>query len=147
VRRSHYQRETRGRIDIKMTPMIDVVFQLLVFFVCTVSFRATEEILSTKVTMQSGGTGTVEVDPQLAELEEIVVKLLSRDGRTSWLINDRPYVHLIQVRDLLQTLARMQPNLPVILDIEAEVPLGDVIDVYDVCRIVGFNQVHFAAKG
>ena len=31
---------------VQMTPMIDVVFQLLIFFICTASFAAVEELLS-----------------------------------------------------------------------------------------------------
>jgi biopolymer transport protein ExbD len=147
MRRPAYQREDRGRLDIRMTPMIDVVFQLLVFFVCTMSFQATEEILSTNLSLQAGAGSGQPVDPEIAELEEIVVKLLARDGRTQWLVNDRVYLRLVEVRDVLAASARIRPDLPVILDIESDVPLGDVIDVFDLCQLVGFSKVHFAAKG
>ena len=129
-----------------MTPMIDVVFQLLIFFICTMNFQALEEILPTNLRASSGVGAQVPLDPELAELEEIVVRIVFRDGATQWLINDRPYPQLKLVRGVLAQLAQIRTDLPVILDVEADVPLGDVIDVYDVCRLAGFDKIHFAAK-
>ena len=34
--------------ELSMTPMIDVVFLLMVFFVCTASFKAAELVLPTR---------------------------------------------------------------------------------------------------
>ena len=38
-------------MEVKMTPMIDVIFLLLIFFVCTASFRAVEEVLPTNLSL------------------------------------------------------------------------------------------------
>ena len=51
-----------------------------------------------------------------------------------------------EVRDVLATVAAVRSDLPVVLDIAAQVPLGDVIDVYDQCRVVGLEKVQFAAS-
>ena len=40
IPRSHHEQN-----DVAMTPMIDVVFLLMIFFVCTASFEIVEEIL------------------------------------------------------------------------------------------------------
>ena len=130
-----------------MTPMIDVVFQLLIFFVCTVSFQAVEEVLPTNLRAQGSGTGAPQLEPELQELEEIVVRLVWQEGRTHWIVNDRPYNYLAQVRAVLVQSAQIRPDLPVILDAAGDVPLGDVIDLYDVGRIAGFDKIHFAAHG
>ena len=37
-------------------------------------------------------------------------------------------------------------ELPVILDVDGEVPLEDVIDVYDLCRRIGLDRIQFAAS-
>jgi hypothetical protein len=37
-------------------------------------------------------------------------------------------------------------ELPVIFDIERAVPLGDVIEAYDVCRLEGYRKLQFAAQ-
>jgi biopolymer transport protein ExbD len=33
----------------------------------------------------------------------------------------------------------------VILDVAADVPLGDMIEVYDLARLAGFTRIQFAA--
>ena len=146
MRRPSYNRPDRGRLDIKMTPMIDVVFQLLIFFVCTVSFQALEEALPTHLRGQGVGAVQLPPDEAIAELEDVVVRLTNSEGHTSWLLNGRVFDNLAGLRGTLVQLARLRRDLPVILDIAADVPLGDVIDVYDLCRLVGFEKIQFAAQ-
>ena len=147
MRRPTYDQNERGRLEVKMTPMIDVIFLLLIFFVCTASFQPPEEILPTRLSLP----GAVEsdqqpVDPELLDLEEIVVEILRRHGRAEWRINQRQYNRLAEVRDVLTAVARVQIDLPVILDVEPAVPMEDVIDVYDLCRKIGLERVQFAAS-
>jgi biopolymer transport protein ExbD len=137
---------TPSKMDVKMTPMIDVVFQLLIFFVCTVSFQALEEILPADLQAPEGQGTTKPLDPALEELEEVVIRVVSEEGRTAWVLNERTYADLASLRGTLGQLVRIRSDLPVILDIDATVPMGDVIDVYDACRVAGFDRVQFAAK-
>lgn len=134
-------------MQLQMTPMIDVVFQLLIFFVCTTSFQAAEMILPTLLSA-AGGVNNQEtpLDPELLELEDVIIKLQRVERATQWRINDNVYQRLPQVREVLQAIVKVRRDLPVILDVEPLVPLGDVIDVYDLCRIVGFDRIQFAAR-
>lgn len=146
MRRPPYHHQDRDRLDVKMTPMIDVVFLLLIFFVCTASFQIPEELLPTNL-LGPGDVETVE-PPELPEqlLEEVVVKALDdNEGGVAWRIDDRPYATLAEVRRVLSALAAIRSNVPVVLDVEGTVSLGDVIDLYDLCRVAGFDTVQFAA--
>ncbi len=147
MRRPSYHRNDRGRLDVKMTPMIDVIFLLLIFFVCTASFQPPEEILPTRLSMPGVVESAVEIDPELLDLDEIVVKVLWREGRAHWQINGRDYDSLETVGEVLTAASSVQSDLPVILDIEPFVPMEDVIDLYDICRAIGLEQVRFAASG
>ena len=136
-------RQSRGEGGM-MTPLIDVVFLLLIFFICTASFQIAESVLPTSLEA-AGSTETdiqVEIDPQL---DRVIVKLSLRAGRVTWVVNDRPYASLGEVRSVLKQVALVDNSLPVIVDAEGTVPLGDVIDVYDICRISGFDKIQFAA--
>ena len=144
MRRSIYQREDRGRLDVKMTPMIDVVFLLLVFFVATASFQAIEQILPTSVTFFGTGAEAAPVDPEKADLGELVIEVLWRNGKAVWRISGVEYGDLEEVRHKLVAAVRIQPDIPVILDVESAVPMEDVIDVYDLCRSVSLAKVQFA---
>lgn len=136
----------RQQLDVKMTPMIDVIFLLLTFFICTTSFRAAEEALPTH--LQAAGDGPISLPPdeEVEELEEVVVKVRWQDERPRWEINERPCAAWTDVRITLAPLAQLQADLPVVLSVAAEVPLGAMIDVYDLCRQLGFQRIQFAAK-
>ena len=148
MRRPPYHRDERGRLDVKMTPMIDVIFLLLIFFVSTASFRAPEEILPTNLSLPGTVADAEPIDREWEDLEEIVVRILWRDGRAAWQINERDLASLGEVRAVLQAAARVKIDLPVILDVEDKhrVPIEDVIDVCDICRQIGLERVQFAAS-
>ena len=48
---------------------------------------------------------------------------------------------------VLAAIASVQTQVPVLIDSGPNVPLGHVIDVYDVARLQGFGEVQFAATG
>ena len=137
--------DDRRQTDIAMTPMIDVVFQLMIFFICTASFQVAEELLPSTLAVTNGSSMPfpIEIDP---ELERIVVRATYADGRTNWVVNERLCQNLPEVRQLLHAVAEIDRTLPVVLDVAGEVQLGEMIDVYDLCRLEEFNKIQFAAK-
>ena len=80
------------------------------------------------------------------DLERIVARAVYADSRTQWTVNERPCDSLLEVGQVLRTVAEIDRSLPVILDVAGEVPLGDMIDGYDLCRLVGFEKIQFAAQ-
>lgn len=128
-----------------MTPMIDVVFLLLIFFICTASFQIAENVLPSNLLLAGSTVSDLDVEPDL-QLERVIVKLRMSERKLGWIVNDRPYAMLADVQAVLRAVAEIDPSLPVILDVEGSVPLGDVIDVFDICRRVGFEKIQFAAS-
>jgi len=129
-----------------MTPMIDVIFLLLIFFVCTASFEAAEEVLPTRFSLPGTVDAQVEVEPEWADLDEIIVRLIWEEGHLRWQINQRDYGRLEEVGAVLEAMANVKIDLPVILDVDGDVPLEHVIDVYDLCREIGLQRVQFAVS-
>ena len=129
-----------------MTPMIDVIFLLLIFFVCTASFQVVEEVLPTNLSLPGSLDIEAEIDPLEEDLDEITVKIVQRGDRAAWQINGRDYDRLEHVRAVLGAAAEIKIDLPVILDIDAEVPIEYVIDICDVCRQIGLQKVQFAVS-
>lgn len=141
---SHSQR--RAPLEIQMTPMIDVVFLLLVFFVWTANFQKLEYLLPSSVSSLMGSTTSTQVTPPPeADFADVVVRI-HWQGVPSWTVNDIPVQDLQQLRTQLVAIAGVKADAPVILHPDASVPLGDVIDVYDLSLQVGFQQVQFAAN-
>lgn len=141
----------RSSLELQMTPLIDVVFLLLVFFVWTASFQSPERWLpgsvsSARVTPEAGPLTAREPPPPEADFERVVVRLRWSDGEVLWLVNDQPFANLSLVQQQLVTIARIAPAVPVVLHPDKQVPLGIVIDAYDAARRCGFQRVHFAAQ-
>jgi biopolymer transport protein ExbD len=145
MRRSSHAFDRRSTLGVTMTPMIDVVFLLLVFFVWTASFQAIERSLPSRLLATPGSGSAAEIDPELADFERVVVRVQWRDNQPSWQVNDRPLAGLDQVRQTLAAIAAIGASVPVVIDSAPEVPLGYVIDVYDLARLEGFGEVQFAA--
>jgi biopolymer transport protein ExbD len=144
MRRPSVYTAGRRSLDVAMTPMIDVVFLLLVFFVWTASFQVMEYLLPSSL-LSAAGTGLdVEADPERIDFERVVVHLSWRDNRRAWTVNRRPVESLDQVRQTLESVAAINSEIPVVLDPEVDVPIGHVIDVYDIARQVGFDIIQFA---
>lgn len=136
----------RQPLEVKMTPMIDVIFLLLIFFVSTSSFQPPEEVLPTNMSLPGSTSETVQIDPLEEDLDEIVVKVMWHQGEPRWEVNQREYQQLEQVGGVLSAVAGFQADLPVILDVEGVVPMENVIDVYDLCRQIGLQRIQFAAS-
>lgn len=128
-----------------MTPMIDVVFLLLIFFLCTANFQTLEEILPSLL-RAPGTTTQAPVTPELEDLEEIVLQIHQAEGVPSWELQGNAYDQWPPVLAILRELAELENRLPVILDVDGDVELGEMIDVYDACRQVGFVDIRFAAE-
>lgn len=135
----------RSAVEIKMTPMIDVVFLLLVFFVWTASFQIAEQVLPSTLA-PAAGTESPSVDSPSPEddFPDVVVRISWTRGQLGWQVNGVAMESLRHVRAQLEQIMQVKSDAPVILHPDADVPLGDVIDAYDTSRLVGFAKVQFA---
>jgi biopolymer transport protein ExbD len=146
MRRPSVFHRDQGELEIKMTPMIDVVFLLLVFFVWTASFHAVEYLLPSSLSQQLGNAAVIDSQdpPPEAEFEDVIVRILWQDDHVVWQVNGQVVVSLDEVKQRLQLVAGIKTDAPVILHPDEEVPVGNVIDVYDISRIAGFDKIQFA---
>jgi biopolymer transport protein ExbD len=133
----------RTSTDVAMTPMIDVVFQLLIFFICTASFQQAEALLPMGLAATNGNQAEAPRDEE-PDRQRTVVRAMRVDGQTRWIVNDRPATSLREVESVLRTVSQSDRSTPVTLDVEPGVPLGEMIDVYDLCRLAGLEKIEFA---
>lgn len=131
-----------------MTPMIDVVFLLLIFFVCAAAGVVRESILPADL-----GAGAIEtaetVEPRDRPFGEIWIYVTREaGGPTSVQVNrgGPSFSDPEQLRLTLLQLAATTTELPVILDIGPSVPYGDLIAVYDACYEANFASIQFATS-
>ena len=129
-----------------MLPMVDVVFNLLIFFVVTASGSVPEKLLSAD--LPASGVVASPVVPVEREswVTDVWLKL-SVTGETSTLqvdMNGTVYQDLDQLKANLRALAEVGPENPVVLDIAPAVQMDQLVDVWDTCIAAGFHSVSFA---
>jgi biopolymer transport protein ExbD len=129
----------RRRADLpefQFTPMIDVVFLLLCFFITTSVFSQWEyEVDVVLPTAQSG-----KMPDRLPG--EIIINI-TRDGR---LIINRQVLTPAQLRERLVRLARYFPGQPVVVRADRATPYEHVIGVIDSCRLADIWNISFATS-
>ncbi len=150
-----------------LTPMIDVVFLLLIFFMCTIKFKTLEGKLSAYLP-KDVGSNVSDAEPK----EKIEVKLTvvaegtklgpkgdrpydpaidkrftyGDDRQISFSVNSKTYQRIDEVRDRLVYLREVTPENPVQIDARAGIVYGDVALVLDAILQAKFEQVSFAGS-
>jgi biopolymer transport protein ExbD len=129
--------------DAKMTPMIDVIFQLLIFFLCTAGFAVPESVLPTELPKETA-LSTLPAKPQ----QDVGVVRIQLSGRENFQIhlNNQPIATFPDLMERLVQIAGISKDVPVVLDVTSEVPIGQVIKIYDGALSSGLRHVHFAAR-
>ncbi len=141
MRRNSVFTQRGANMEIAMTPMIDVVFLLLVFFIWTASFQVVEQALPSAVSVSSGSAPSdlANPPPPEADFDEVVIRIRGAQDTLSWEVNEVPLDSLPALRGYLGQLAAINAEAPVILHPDPEVPLGAAIDVYDLARLQNFH--------
>ncbi len=133
-----FQRQRREEININLTPLIDVVFLLLIFFMITTTFTR-ESHLSISLPEASQTNAPID-EPQYIEV------LVGADGQYS--INDSPLVNteaLTLKRGILK-VAGDQRDLPFIITADAQAQHQSVVRVMDVAGELGFSALSITTQ-
>jgi len=130
-------------VELKMTPIIDVIFLLLVFFVCTANFYPPEKVLPMDATLP-GNVETTEVRLDPVNLDIVRIQVFF-DRKPHWQIVENQCTSLHEVQNILRTIKEMKADIPVIIESAENVPMENVIDICDVCRRVGLSNIQFGA--
>ena len=135
-------------LEVKMTPMIDVVFLLLVFFVWTSSFETPEYDMPSAVAESPAGGSVKNTDtpPPVESYDEIIVKLLLRDGLPAIEMASTPIDSIPDVRQRIREIVDLGVQPPVIIDPEPEIEMKFAVAVFDAAREAGADRVLYAIE-
>ena len=134
MRRIAKQQE-EGGAEIDLTPMLDVVFIMLIFFIVVASFikEAGIEVNRPDDNQQSDPNDSVSIVVEIAADNQI------------WMENRR--VDVRAVRANIQRLLAEDPEAPVTVKVERGAKSGVVVDVADAAREAGVSAVNWASDG
>jgi biopolymer transport protein ExbD len=140
----------RKPIELMMTPMIDVIFLLLVFFVTTSSFQVMEQLLPSTLSESQSPIGNAAEPPPVPTqdaLDQIVIRLKIVNQRAVANLNGSDLESFEQLPGRLRAISAVRADVPVIIDPEGQVPAKDVVHAYDWARQSGLSRVHLAIAG
>lgn len=140
----------RTPVDLQLTPMIDCVFLLMVYFIWASSFQIAEKQLPAGISAELGqgsGAGTSDIPPPEADFDKVIIRLVhTSQPEPTFLINDAPVGNFAAMRSQLQRIVKIQRSVPLVIHPDPEIGLGAAIDTFDLARLLGFDKVMLAAK-
>lgn len=133
MRRRHSKTALKKSVDINLTPMIDMVFILLIFFMVTTSF------------VKETGVDISRPAAQTAERKEQgnILIAITKDSEI-WI--DRRQIDTHAVRANVERLRAQNPEGAVIIRADEASVTGLLVKVIDQVRLAGITNISIAAK-
>ena len=132
-----FQRRSRADNGINLTPLIDVVFLLLIFFMVTTTFTKETRLL----------IDLPEADGEVADNSSAPLELvISKDG--SYAVNGQNLIN----RDIKTIMAALKDassgnaDIPLVITADAQATHQAVITAMDAAGRLGFSQLNIATQ-
>ena len=130
-------RHRKDEIDeVNITPLIDIVFLLLIFFMISTTFKQEFEV-------------GIEL-PKAASESKLVEKILeiSIDKQGNYFLNGQKLINTQSstIKQALQKLAKGNYKLPVVISADGQTPHQAVIRAMDATKQLGFSRLTFATQ-
>ncbi|MDO6513270.1 MULTISPECIES: biopolymer transporter ExbD [unclassified Neptuniibacter] len=132
-----FPRQKREEVNVNLTPLIDVVFLLLIFFMVSTTFTK-ETHLEVDLPQASGDKSVVE--------EQILEILITDEGNYS--VNGKPLVNTqaATLRRALKELSGEKRDMPLVITADAKTPHQSVVTAMDVSGQLGFSKLSITTR-
>ena len=131
MRRKRARQEEDADIDI--TPMLDIVFIMLIFFIVTATF------------VKESGIDVTRPDAETAIKQNRVAILIAiRDNNEIWI--NRRKVDLASVRANVEKLHAENPQGGAVIQADRQAETGVLVKIMDQVRLAGVDAISIAAE-
>ncbi len=132
-----FKRQRMDDTGVNLTPLIDVVFLLLIFFMVSTTFTK-ESRLNLELPSAEG-----EAAPQDAKGLEVVI-----DAQGHYRLNEKSVLdHSVEgLMAAMQEIAGQETDLPVIITADAKSPHQSVITAMDAAGRLGFAKLSLTTQ-
>ena len=144
--RSTSRKRENVKIQPPMTPMIDCIFQLLIFFMLTPTFQSHEGYLTTNLPKDQGPNPTTQIN-----MERLKIELLDEGNEgegVSIVLNDTQSLgdNFAGLRAALEGYRAqgLQPTHPILISPTMAVRHKFVVRAFDAAVTARFTSIHFA---
>ncbi|GAB2598626.1 ExbD/TolR family protein [Nitrincola alkalisediminis] len=134
-----FPRQVQEEVNINLTPLIDVVFLLLIFFMITTTFTRESQLT---VELPEAASA---VQSNTEEVERIDV-VITAEGLYS--VNGQHLVNTqaLTLRRAITELVQDQRNMPFVITADAKTPHQAVVTAMDVAGQLGFSRLSIATQ-
>ena len=140
--------ESDNPVGINITAMVDIIFCLCLFFMCSLHFKQVEGKIDSWMP-KDRGVNEGEIKPQLEEIR-IFMKwdhasstVIRKVGSRNPVANDEELLDIIRAN--IKDYARLgKTEVPVVVDSTDAVPWKDVVHLLDLCKKEGLSKINFA---
>jgi len=132
------QPRKRRSPELNLTPLIDVVFLLLIFFMVSTTFQRESQI---RVELpQASAEESPDSPPRFLDIT------VDREGR--FYVNQEEVINteLETLKQAIRKAAMRESDLPVIINADAQSPYQAVIKVMDAASQLGYQRLSFATR-
>ena len=133
-----FKRQQQAQVDVNLTPLIDVVFLLLIFFMVSTSFIKETHLTLKLPKAANSEERVVDVEP----LEVLVDRngFYSVDGRA---LAD---IDVTVLESALRNLSEGDFSRPLTITADADAPYQAVVTLIDTAGAMGFAQIHITTQ-
>ena len=127
----------KREVTINLTPLIDVVFLLLIFFMVTTSFTRETQI---KLELPKADVEALDEQPKLIEIS------IDKEGRM--FVNGKSLVNstVDTLKKAIQPLLNNDKNIPVIISADANTAYQSVVSALDATSQLGITNLKMATQ-
>lgn len=132
----NFRNKKHKPLEISLTPMIDVVFLLLIFFMVTTTFSK-DTVIKVLLPQADG--------EQANNQKQELVLTIDKSGR--YFINGNALANKgLDTLENALTKHNNKENIPLVINADAEAPVQSAISVLDVASKAGFKNITFATQ-
>lgn len=132
-----FKRVDREELDLNLTPLIDVVFLLLIFFMVSTTFQKESEI-SLQLPKAT--------DAEISTPENRIEVVINAAGR--YFVNDQELVKsdVVSLQNALYKVSGGQRDIPLTIRADAQVPHQSVVTAMDAAGQLGMLKLTIATS-
>ena len=131
-------------VSINLTPLIDIVFLLLIFFMVSTTFQRETELEIALPEASAGASSEQLVSALILEIDATGAYRLGteRDGKGS----DFAPVNVEQLSEMFRGLSANNETTTLVIKADAKTPHQAVVQALDAARKANLTRVKFAAE-
>lgn len=130
-------RKIDTKVEMNIVPMIDVIFQLFIFFICTLDMQSQQLGLDINMAMAPHGAPVAQVDPRTIHVD------VDAQGR---IFIAKTWISAATLKQVLKkAVGEYGPAVPVVVRGDEQAVHGNIKSILDACSGAGLSRIRFAA--